>query len=242
MLGELKNELRSYINPEKAAFYPSFFKSKPGQYAEGDRFLGVTVPHQRKVANKYKSLPLSDIEKLLESSWHEERLTALLILVLQMRSGPAEEQTERYRFYLAHMDRVNNWDLVDTSARDIVGLYIYHNPSEIDMFEHLARSDVLWERRIAMVGTYYFLIKGDPSVTLRLAEILMHDPEDLMHKAVGWMLREMGKRCDQHLLTEFLDAHAHEMPRTMLRYSIEHLSKSNRQQYLRQTAPRSPRG
>lgn len=235
MLGELKQDLRAYINPEKAAFFPSFFKSKPGQYAEGDKFLGVTVPNQRKVAKKYKSLALSDIQKLLMSQWHEERLTALLILVLQMKSGAHEEQTERYKFYLAHVDRVNNWDLVDTSARDIVGLYIYHNPSEMETFERLAQSDVLWERRIAMVGTYYFLTKGDPSVTLRLAEILLHDPEDLMHKAVGWMLREMGKRCDQRLLTEFLDAHAHEMPRTMLRYSIEHFSEPVRQRYLRQT-------
>ena len=242
MLSELKKELRSYVNPEKAAFFPRFFKTGPGEYGEGDQFLGVTVPCSRQVAKKFKDLPLNDIQKLLESPWHEERLTALHILVYRFnaskKSTPlqANENTQKeiYTFYLEHTHRINNWDLVDTSARDIVGGYIYAHHNLILTLDKLSKSPLLWERRIAIIATFYFLMRGDPGVTVKIANTLLFDTQDLIHKAVGWMLREMGKRCDSQTLADFLNQHAHEMPRTMLRYAIEHLDESTRQRYLRQ--------
>ena len=233
MLDELKARLRERVNPEKAAFFPTFFKAGPGEYAEGDKFLGVTVPDQRMVAHEFVGLPLAQIEKLLASEWHEERLTALLIMVMRFKRGDRAMRKAIYESYLSHTDRVNNWALVDTSARDIVGWYIYDHQELLPRLDELAESDWLWDRRIAMIATYYFLMKREPDVTLRLAEKLLHDEHDLMHKAVGWMLREMGKRVDQSLLIEFLDAHATEMPRTTLRYAIEHLSPDTRQHYLK---------
>ena len=209
-----------------------FFKTGPGQYGEGDQFLGITVPDQRKVAQKYKGLSLRDAEKLLKSKWHEVRLTALIILVNQFKKGDLPKKKEIYEFYLSHTARINNWDLVDTSARDIVGGYIYYNQELLPTLDHLAISKSLWERRIAIIATFYFLMKGEPDVTIKLSKILLHDKEDLMHKAVGWMLREMGKRCDRQVLIGFLDQHAHEMPRTTLRYAIEHLDPPTRKKYL----------
>ncbi len=236
MLSELRAELRQYVNPDKAAFFPRFFKTGPGQYGEGDKFLGLTVPDQRIVAKKFRDLPIQDVEQLLLSEWHEERLTALIILVIRFKKADASGQKEIYEFYLAHTDRINNWDLVDTSARDIVGGYLYAHPELLPVLDALAASPVLWERRIAIIATFYFLTKGEPDVTMKLADVLLHDQEDLMHKAVGWMLREMGKRVDQQLLLSFLDEHASEMPRTTLRYAIEHLSPQTRQHYMRLTA------
>ncbi len=232
MIDDLRKELRTYVNPEKVAFFPRFFKTEPGQYGEGDKFLGITVPDQRIVAKKFKDLPLKVVEQLLLSEWHEERLTALLILVMQFKKADGMQQQTIYEFYMAHTARVNNWDLVDSSARDIVGGYLYHHPELLPVLDRLAASPLLWERRIAMLASYYFLTKGEPDVTLRLAELLLHDKEDLMHKAVGWMLREMGKRVDQQLLVTFLDENAAVMPRTMLRYAIEHFSPKTRQHYL----------
>lgn len=233
MLEELKARLRDRIHPEKAAFFPTFFKAGPGEYAEGDKFLGITVPDQRMVAREFVDLPLSEIETLLASQWHEDRLTALLIMVIQYKRGDQKIKKTIYDDYLQHTDRVNNWDLVDTSARDIVGAHIYDHQELLPVLDGLAESDWLWDRRIAMVATYYFLMQGEPDVTVRLAEKLLHDEHDLMHKAVGWMLREMGKRVDQSLLISFLDSHASEMPRTTLRYAIEHLSPETRQHYLK---------
>lgn len=232
MLDELCRELRRYVNPEKAAFYPRFFKTGPGQYGEGDKFLGVTVPDQRLVAKRFKSLPLAAIQTLLMSEWHEERLTALIIMVNQFKAAGAAQQKELYELYLAHTHRINNWDLVDTSARDIVGGYIYQHQELLSTLDNLAASGLLWERRIAIIATYYFLMRGEPDVTIKLARQLLDDREDLMHKAVGWMLREMGKRVDQALLLRFLDEHAARMPRTTLRYAIEHLSPETRHHYL----------
>ncbi len=231
MLTELRQELRNHINPEKAAFFPKFFKTGPGQYGEGDQFLGITVPAQRRVAKLFVSLSLEDLELLLKSPWHEERLTALLIMVHQFKRASKSRQKELYEFYLAHTEHINNWDLVDTSARDIVGGYLYYHQTQLSVLDHLATSSVLWERRIAMIATYYFLMNGEPDVTIKIAHVLLHDPEDLMHKAVGWMLREMGKRCDKQLLVDFLNANAHEMPRTMLRYAIEHFDATTRRNY-----------
>ncbi len=232
MLNELKVELRRYVDPEKAAFFPRFFKSGPGEYGEGDRFLGVTVPDQRLVAKQFRDVSLADLKELLESPWHEERLTALIIMVNQFRRADAAKQKELYEFYLAHTHRINNWDLVDISARDIVGGYIFEYQELLPKLDELAVSDLLWERRIAIIATYYFLMKGEPDITIKLSKVLLHDKEDLMHKAVGWMLREMGKRCDRQLLLDFLDQYAHEMPRTMLRYAIEHLNEPTRKKYL----------
>lgn len=232
MLEDLRRDLRACVDPEKAAFFPRFFKTGPGQYGEGDMFLGITVPEQRRVATVYKNLPLTDIEQLLLSDWHEERLTALIIIVEQFKRADTPHQKDLYEFYLAHTAQINNWDLVDTSARDIVGGYLYAHPELISKLDELASSSLLWERRIAIIATFYFLMKGEPDVTIKLAERLLYDPEDLMHKAVGWMLREMGKRVDQAALIAFLDDHAADMPRTMLRYAIEHLSPETRQYYL----------
>lgn len=233
MLNELKARLRERVYPEKAAFFPTFFKAGPGEYAEGDKFLGITVPDQRMVAREFVDLPLSEIEALLASGWHEERLTALLIMVMQYKRGDQKIKKAIYTSYLQHTDRVNNWDLVDTSARDIVGAYIYEHQELLPVLDRLVESEWLWDRRIAMIATYYFLMQGEPDVTVRLAEKLLRDEHDLMHKAVGWMLREMGKRVDQSLLIAFLDSHATEMPRTTLRYAIEHLSPETRQHYLK---------
>lgn len=232
MVTQLKKELREHINPEKAAFFPRFFKTGAGEYGEGDQFLGVTVPDQRIVAKKFMDLPLADLKVLLISPWHEERLTALIIMVNRFKVANEARQKELHEFYLAHTHRINNWDLVDTSARDIVGGYIYKHQELLPKLDELANSDLLWERRIAIIATYYFLMKGEPDITIKLSKKLMHDKEDLMHKAVGWMLREMGKRCDRQVLIDFLDEHTHEMPRTMLRYSIEHFDSKTRRQYL----------
>lgn len=232
MLEELKNDLRTYIIPEKAAYFPRFFKTGPGQYGEGDQFLGVSVPNTRVVAKKYADIPIGDIQKLLYSPWHEERLLALIIMVNQFKKGGELHQKQLYDFYLAHTERINNWDLVDTSARDIVGAYIYTHQDLLPTLDTLAESRLLWERRIAMVATFYFLTKAEPDVTVRIATKLLNDKEDLMHKAVGWMLREMGKRCDTQVLIEFLEQYAAVMPRTALRYAIEHLDPATRKHYL----------
>lgn len=232
MIDQLKKELRSLADPQRAESSAWFFKTGPGEYGEGDLFLGITVPNQRKIAKKFQDIPLSAIKELLHSKWHEERLTALIIMVAQFKHGDEKHQKQLYELYLTHTDRINNWDLVDTSARDIVGDYTYCHQELLPILDELARSDSLWERRIAIIASSYFLGKGEPDITISLATKLLKDKEDLMHKAVGWMLREMGKRCDRKLLLEFLDAHAHEMPRTMLRYSIEHLDDSTRRKYL----------
>lgn len=233
MLDELRQELQSLATPERAANSAWFFKTGQGQYGEGDMFLGITVPAQRLVAKKFVALPLSELDILLQSQWHEERLTALIILVMQFKKAEEHGRHDIYEFYLARTGRINNWDLVDTSARDIVGGYIYDHADLLPILDTLAVSSVLWERRIAIVATFYFLGKGEPDVTIKLAKTLLYDHEDLMHKAVGWALREMGKRVDRRLLVDFLDEYAPVMPRTALRYAIEHLSLQTRQHYLK---------
>jgi 3-methyladenine DNA glycosylase AlkD len=232
MLKEIRSDLKGYASLEKAAFFPRFFKTGPGEYGEGDQFLGVTVPNTRIVAKKYNDLSIGDVEKLLQSPWHEERLLALIIMVNQFKKGSDAHQKQLYDFYLTHTERINNWDLVDTSARDIVGAYIYKHQDLLPILDVLAESKLLWERRIAMIATFYFLTKAEPDVTVRIATKLLNDKEDLMHKAVGWMLREMGKRCDTLVLIEFLDQHAATMPRTALRYAIEHFDAATRKHYL----------
>lgn len=234
-LHEARAALAAAADPTKAAFFPRFFKSGEGEYGEGDQFLGVTVPNVRLVARNFHTLTLSDLHQLLESEWHEERLLALIIMVLQYAkpfSGGAS-RSEIYGFYLEHTTRINNWDLVDVSCRDIIGWHIYDHPELQDCLDELTASDLLWDRRIAMVSTFYFLMHQDPEPTLRITAQLLPDRHDLIQKAVGWMLRELGKRVDEQLLVDFLRQHYDQMGRTTLRYAIERFAPSTRARYLR---------
>lgn len=232
-LSQLRQDIRSTADKDRVAVLQRFFKTGKGEYGEGDVFVGLTVPQSRMLAKKYaSSLSLQDIETLLKSKIHEERLISLLLLLAQFQKADAALQGRLYRFYVKSAKRVNNWDLVDTSAPGIVGAYLQDRPRKV--LYKLARSKNIWERRIAILSTFYFIYQKESQDTLQLAEILLHDSEDLIHKAVGWMLREVGKRVSEKDLTMFLDKHAHEMPRTMLRYSLEHLKPQQRQKYLKQ--------
>jgi 3-methyladenine DNA glycosylase AlkD len=223
MLDDLRRRLRKLANRERATHSLRFFKTAPGQYGHGDQFLGLTVPEMRTLVREFRELPLDDVQPLLASPWHEERLVALLILVAQYRRAPAAV----YRLYLANTDRINNWDLVDASAPHIVGAHL-ETRSRKPLFR-LAKSTSLWERRIAIVATQHFIRHNDLDDTLAIARLLLNDEHDLIHKAAGWMLREAGKR-DERALRAFLDEHAAAMPRTMLRYAIERLP--DRRRYL----------
>ncbi len=228
---DVKKELKALAKPDKAKVLAGFFKTGSGQYGAGDKFLGITVPEQRQIARKYSQLPLGDVAMLLASHWHEERLTAALILVEKFQSGEEKDKREIFQFYLAHSKGINNWDLVDLTADKIVGAWLSQK-GQLLLLDKLARSANLWERRIAVIATFAFIKQGDFGPTFKLAEKLLDDPHDLIHKAVGWMLREAGKR-DEAALRKFLDAHVGQMPRTMLRYAIEKLPLSLRQQYLK---------
>lgn len=206
-----------------------FFKTGPGEYGEGDRFLGVTVPTLRALAREHQDLPLKQITILLKSPWHEERVLALLILVRQYARGTLDQRQRIYRAYLAHTRHINNWDLVDCSAEHIVGAHLSNGGSAT--LVTLARSDNLWRRRIAVMATYYDIKRGAFRETLKLARLLLDDEHDLIHKAMGWMLREVGKR-DRDALEAFLKRHADRMPRTMLRYAIERFSPAGRRAWL----------
>jgi 3-methyladenine DNA glycosylase AlkD len=229
---QCQSRLRSLGNPDDAAFLAGFFKTGPGEYGEGDLFIGVRVPAIRRVAKEFKSLPLPEVLRLLRSKIHEERLAALAILVLQTAKADAETRRRVYDAYLASTKYVNNWDLVDLSAPQLVGMHLA-DKSRKPLYR-LARSAWLWDRRISMLATFAFIRRGDFDDTLEIAERLLRDEEDLIHKAVGWMLREVGKR-DRAVLTAFVDAHGQVMPRTMLRYAIEKLPEAQRQRYLTRT-------
>ncbi len=229
-LTDLKKDLKKAGNKKQAAVLSRFFKTGKGEYGEGDVFLGIKVPVQRSIAKQYPDLPLRDIAKLLKSKVHEERLTALFILVHQFKRADEKKRKQIYNLYLQNAKQVNNWDLVDLSAPNIVGEYLLDKPRKI--LYKLARSKNLWERRIAMLATFTFIRNNDYADTLKLAELLLYDEHDLMHKSVGWMLREVGKR-NQRLLEEFLGRHYQIMPRTMLRYAIEKFPEHKRQQYLK---------
>lgn len=225
-------ELKTVANPHKAAFLQGFFKTGKGQYAEGDVMLGITVPQQRKIAKIYaKAATLETIHDLLASQYHEARLTALFLLNDLYKKGSQLEKQQIYDFYFKHSHRVNNWDLVDLTAYHIVGAHLLQNPKAKAQLTKLARSQNLWEKRISMVATYAFIKQGQTSHTYSIALILMHDTHDLIHKAVGWMLREAGK-VNEAELKHFLDTHATHMPRTMLRYAIEKFNPETRQYYL----------
>lgn len=226
------SELRSVGSAEKAVHLSRFFKTAPGQYGEGDLFLGVVVPQTRSIAKENKTAPLEELQKLLDSPWHEARLCALLILVLRYkdRKTTQEDRDNIYRFYLKNTRRCNNWDLVDLSCRDIVGEYLVDK--DRSPLYRLAESDNLWEQRIAVVSTWAFIRRSDFTDILTLAEYFITHKHDLMHKAVGWMLREVGKR-DRDTLTDFLERFATRLPRTSLRYAIEHYPEDQRQYFLK---------
>jgi len=226
-------ELRKYSSREKAEVLQRFFKTAPGEYGEGDVFIGVKVPEVRKVARGNVQATLPQIKKLLTSKIHEERLLALLILVHRYQASDAREQEKLYSFYLKHMDRVNNWDLVDLSADKIVGAHLYERRDR-SILKTWARSERLWTRRIAIISTFYFIKQGRFQETLSISRLLLKDPEDLIHKAVGWMLREVGKR-DRRIEEKFLKTNYQKMPRTMLRYAIEKFPESRRKAYLKGT-------
>lgn len=233
MLKELLKDFKKQANPEKAKLLQGFFKTGKGEYGEGDIFLGLMVPQQRLLAKKYPDLSLNDLQELMNSKIHEHRLTALFILISQYKRLP-DRRTEIYKFYLKNTKNINNWDLVDLSSPNIVGDYLLNHPQEQQILYKLAKSKSLWERRISVLATFMFIRGKQFDHTLKIAEMLLKDQHDLMHKAVGWMLRELGKR-DEKLLCKFLDAHKQEMPRTMLRYSIEKFPEEKRKSYLSKT-------
>ncbi len=226
---QVEAALREKTNPEKAAFFPRFFKTGPGEYGEGDQFIGVIVPDQRKIATQFKQLPQDQIIRLLHSPWHECRLTALLIMVHQFQKGDQATRKRIYELYLKNTDRINNWDLVDASAHKIVGPYLQDRDRK--KLRQLARARHLWKNRIAIVATYHYIKQDDFDDILELSEMLIEHPHDLIHKAIGWMLREMGKR-DVESLRRFLKLHGSRMPRTMLRYSIEKFPNAERKRFL----------
>ena len=228
-LKALRKELYGLANPADAKFLQGFFKTGPGQYGAGDKFLGLRVPVLRTLARNYGELSRDDVLQMLASPWHEERLLALVIMVDAYESGDAAERKIVHRDYLANTRYINNWDLVDASAGGIVGAHL--EAGDISLLARLARSKNMWERRIAVVSTFYFIKRDRFGPTLIIAELLLHDTHDLIHKAVGWMLREVGKR-DRKVLDGFLRKHYHGMPRTMLRYAIERHPEDVRKKYL----------
>lgn len=230
MLNAFQVEIRKLKNPSKAKVLAGFFKTGKGQYGEGDKFLGVMVPVTRKLVGKHQNLKRGEVKKLLLSEFHEERLGAVLILVAQFQRGNEKIQKEIFDFYLANAKRINSWDLVDLSADKIVGAFLAGKPKDL-LFE-LAASKNLWERRIAILTTFFEIKNGRSETTLAIAEKLLGDSQDLMHKAVGWMLREVGKRCSQKEEELFLKKYAAVMPRTMLRYAIERFTPAERRKYL----------
>jgi 3-methyladenine DNA glycosylase AlkD len=227
----IKQDFLKLANPKQAAILSCFFKTGPGEYAEGDKFYGIKVPETRKLVKKnFQEISLEETGKLLQSSFHEERLGALLILVEKFRQGDDKEKEKIYKLYLANTGQINNWDLVDLTAPQIVGAYLDNKPKDI-LFK-LAGSKSLWERRIAILATFYFIKNGQPEYAFALADQLVDDKHDLIHKAVGWMLREAGKRCSEKLLEDYLKPRYKKMPRTMLRYAIERLPEAKRKNYL----------
>jgi len=229
MLETIKKELQDLANEEQAKNLQRFFKTGKGEYGEGDIFLGIKVPLQRDVAKKYQGLSLPKIQELLKSKIHEHRLTGLIILSNKYKEAEEDERANIFNFYLKNTKNINNWDLVDVTAPRIIGDFLFDKKKNI--LYDLARSEDLWERRVAIVSTANFIGRGEFEDTLALSEILLDDEHDLIHKAVGWMLRKIGKK-DEAVLEQFLKQHYNVMPRTMLRYSIERFPEEKRKMYL----------
>ena len=227
---KIKERLQKLGNKKQAEKSAQYFKTGPGEYGEGDIFLGIRVPELRKLAKDYQNIPLREAEKLLGSAIHEERLLALLIFVRRFSKGDASTQKEIYTLYLKNTQFINNWDLVDVSAQHIVGVFLM-DKSKKPLYR-MAKSPNLWERRIAIMSTFHFIRQNDFSETLKLARMLLCDKEDLIHKAVGWMLREIGKR-DLSIEVAFLKPRYNKMSRTLLRYAIEKFPVAKRQRYLK---------
>jgi 3-methyladenine DNA glycosylase AlkD len=229
---KVKQDLQAFADPEKAKTFLRFFKTGKGEYGEGDVFIGVKVPDQRKVAKTYyKEISIREIEKLITSKIHEHRLTALLILTYKYPKASLEEQKEIVDFYLAHTNYINNWDLIDLSAPKILGEYLLDKSKERQILYKFAKSKSLWERRIAILSTYTFIRAGQFDYTLAISEILLKDEHDLIHKGVGWMLREVGN-INLKVEEDFLKKHFKKMPRTMLRYAIEKFDEKRRKFYM----------
>ena len=232
----ISKELKLLADGRRAEVSARFFKTGKGEYGEGDVFHGITVPQTRLVAKKYsRQATLADVNLLLNSRFHEERLIALLILVSKFEKAGARERKKIFAFYLKNAKRVNNWDLVDLSADKIMGPFL--EAKGLKLLKKLAESDSVWERRIAIISTFHYIKNGDCKRAFEIARILLNDRHDLIQKAVGWMLREAGKRCSEKQLCGFLDANAKRMPRTMLRYAIERLPKKKRLYYLKKEKP-----
>ena len=228
MLDEIKKELDSKANKEKSLIYARFFKTNKGQYGEGDIFIGLTVPEQRNLAKKYIDLNFKDLEQLLSNKIHEYRLTGLLILVYKYQKK--NNKKEIFDFYLKNIHASNNWDLVDCISDKIIGKYLIDKDKKL--LYNFANSNNLWKKRISIISTFEFIKNNKFEDTLNISEILLKDSHDLIHKAVGWMLREVGKR-NQDLLESFLKKHSKEMPRTMLRYAIEKFDEEKRKYYMK---------
>ncbi|MBM4103297.1 MAG: DNA alkylation repair protein [Planctomycetes bacterium] len=236
----LYKDFETQADAGQAVILQRFFKTGKGQYGQGDIFLGLKVPVQRKIAKQYRDLPINDVIRLLQSKIHEHRLTALLILILQYQKADDKTRKIIFNLYFEHRKWINNWDLVDLSAPNIVGNYLLDKEREV--LYKLAQSKNLWDKRIAILATFEFIKAGDAKDTFHIVEILLNDSHDLIHKAAGWMLREVGKRIGQATEETFLKKHHRQMPRTMLRYAIEHFSPTLKKKYMakNKTAKKRP--
>lgn len=234
-MNELISELQAIATPERAKASAWFFKTGKGQYGEGDIFIGISTPNLRAICKKYSSLPLEDLQILLNDPIHEYRMAALMILVNQMKKAKGDIQKRIYDFYLKNTKQINNWDLVDASARDIVGYYLFDKDRQI--LYDMARTDHLWTQRIAIIASWYFINKNQYEDTFRIAEILLSHKHDLIHKAVGWMLREIWKReeaggIEAKQVEQFLERNISQIPRTALRYSLEKMTEERRKYFM----------
>lgn len=233
MITKVRRDLRKFASREKARTLSVFFKTGKGQYGEGDKFLGITVPNTRKIAKQYIDLDYPCIKDLLRSSFHEERLLAVFILIAKFEKSSLKEKENIFKVYLRNLKYVNNWDLVDLSAPQILGAYLFHQKDK-HILKKLAFDKNIWKRRVAVVSTLYFIKRGVFQKTLEISKILLADKEDLIHKAVGWMLREVGKK-DEKRLVKFLKINYSKIPRTTLRYAIEKFSKKDREMFLKKS-------
>jgi len=229
MLNKLISELQKLSNPKKKEVYQRFFKTGKGEYGEGDIFIGLTVPEQRALAKKYVNISIPKIQQLLKNKIHEYRLTGLLILTYKYEKADEREKENIFNFYLKNLKHVNNWDLVDLTSTKVVGEFL-HNKDKKTLYK-LVQSKDLWEKRVSIISTLYFIKKGEFEDTLAISELLLKDKHDLIHKAVGWMLREVGKK-DESVLKKFLKQHYDELPRTTLRYAVEKFPELERKKWL----------